>query len=72
MSAFSRAKASGSIGGLFSHQTLSSTEGVRTTNLSLGERPVFSPVVTRKVPPRPRCPSLRFSAASISWGSSRL
>ena len=42
------AKCSGAIGALFSHQTCGSTEGSRTTNLSLGLRPVWRPVETRK------------------------
>jgi len=57
------------MGALLSHQMLSSTLGVRTTNLSLGERPVWVPVVTRKEPPLPKVPSSRFRAASIRAGS---
>jgi hypothetical protein len=49
---------------LFSHQIVFSTDGVRTTNLSLGERPVNWPVEHRKraaaaQPPSPRLPQPR-------------
>jgi hypothetical protein len=72
MSACSRSKASGAMGALFSHQMPASTEGSRTTNLSLGERPVCWPVSTSSVPPRPISPSPRRTAASTRAGSIRL
>ena len=53
-------------------QIVFSTPGVRTTCLSLGERPVNWPVVQRNAPPLPRRPSPRCTAASTSEGSMKL
>ena len=46
------------------HQMSPDDEGSSTMNLSLGERPVYSPVRVTKPPPSASSPSPRLSACS--------
>ena len=47
------------VGLLFPNQLLSFTDASSTINLSLGERPVYFPVVARSAPVEVKMPSLR-------------
>ena len=57
------ALASGAMAAFWSHQTCASVVGRRTTCLSLGERPVCTPVSTSSAPPPPSAARPRASAA---------
>ena len=56
----------------FSHQISALHDGSSTTNLSLGERPVWGVVTAVKAPALVRCPSPRRMACSISCAALKL
>ena len=51
------------------HQILSRLVASSTMNLSLGERPVYSPVSTTNAPPGAKSPSPRLIASSYKQGA---
>ena len=59
---------SGVIDPLLSHQTASSVVASRTTNLSLGERPVWTPVSARSAPPWMSLVSPRIEGLLVEGG----